>query len=440
MAAVGSTPISLYYTISAGGIPLAANLVSGELAINITDGKLFYKSPSNVVTLLASAATVSSDVVGPASATDNALVRFDTTTGKLIQNSVGILSDAGVLTGLTGVTSSGSVTFSALTSGRVTYATTGGLLTDNANLTFNGSQLTINGITAGRGAGSLTSNTAFGASALNSNTTGAQNTAVGDRALFSNITADSNTAVGQFSLYSSTGNNNTAIGKSAAYNLTTGINNTVIGYRALESGNTSYENVIIGALAGVNLEGSANVIVGYNAVSSAFSGTNNTCIGKSSGNALGGASYNTIIGQFSGNSNGLDISGTNGYVVLSDGLGNPRATYNASGVGFYSQGSITTKSATTTLTGAEVLTLILNTTVGGITITMPTGTNLDTATGGMPTDTAFLFTIINTAGSSSTVAVNTGITSVGSLTVAANSSARFTIRKTAANTFVMYRT
>lgn len=51
------------------------------------------------------------DVVGPASATDNALARFDSTTGKLIQNSVGILSDAGILTGLTGITSSGTASF-----------------------------------------------------------------------------------------------------------------------------------------------------------------------------------------------------------------------------------------------------------------------------------------------------------------------------------------
>jgi len=43
----------------------------------------------------------SGDVVGPASATDNALVRFDGTTGKLIQNSVGILADTGELSGLT---------------------------------------------------------------------------------------------------------------------------------------------------------------------------------------------------------------------------------------------------------------------------------------------------------------------------------------------------
>jgi hypothetical protein len=37
------------------------------------------------------------DVIGPSSATDNALVRFDSTTGKLIQNSTAILSDTGAL-------------------------------------------------------------------------------------------------------------------------------------------------------------------------------------------------------------------------------------------------------------------------------------------------------------------------------------------------------
>lgn len=40
----------------------------------------------------------SGDVVGPSSATDNAVVRFDTTTGKLIQNSSATLSDLGALT------------------------------------------------------------------------------------------------------------------------------------------------------------------------------------------------------------------------------------------------------------------------------------------------------------------------------------------------------
>lgn len=52
----------------------------------------------------------SGDVVGPASATDNAVARFDTTTGKLIQNSAATVSDAGVLSTagalLTGLTAS----------------------------------------------------------------------------------------------------------------------------------------------------------------------------------------------------------------------------------------------------------------------------------------------------------------------------------------------
>ncbi|NDE02060.1 MAG: hypothetical protein EBZ91_10015, partial [Gammaproteobacteria bacterium] len=45
-----------------------------------------------------SAGAGSGDVVGPASATDEALARFDLTTGKLIQNSNATLTDAGALT------------------------------------------------------------------------------------------------------------------------------------------------------------------------------------------------------------------------------------------------------------------------------------------------------------------------------------------------------
>jgi hypothetical protein len=58
MAQSGFTPISLYYTTTAAAVPLAANLVPGELAINITDGKLYYENNSGVVTLLADRTTV----------------------------------------------------------------------------------------------------------------------------------------------------------------------------------------------------------------------------------------------------------------------------------------------------------------------------------------------------------------------------------------------
>ena len=45
----------------------------------------------------ATVASGSGDVVGPASSTDNAIVRFDLTTGKLIQNSTATLSDGGIM-------------------------------------------------------------------------------------------------------------------------------------------------------------------------------------------------------------------------------------------------------------------------------------------------------------------------------------------------------
>lgn len=49
----------------------------------------------------------SGDVVGPGSATDNALCRFDTATGKLIQNSGAILDDSNNLSGLGNVAGNG---------------------------------------------------------------------------------------------------------------------------------------------------------------------------------------------------------------------------------------------------------------------------------------------------------------------------------------------
>ena len=44
------------------------------------------------------------DVVGPSSATDNAVARYDSTTGKLIQNSVVIIDDTGSVTGVNALT------------------------------------------------------------------------------------------------------------------------------------------------------------------------------------------------------------------------------------------------------------------------------------------------------------------------------------------------
>ena len=143
MSQAGYTPIQLYHSTTASAVPSAGNLANGEPALNITDGKLYYKNNSGVVTLLASAAGASGDVVGPGSSTDNALVRFDTTTGKLVQNSVGILSDAGALSGLTDISASGSVTLSGGTANGVPYLNGSKVLTTGSALTFDGTNLGI---------------------------------------------------------------------------------------------------------------------------------------------------------------------------------------------------------------------------------------------------------------------------------------------------------
>jgi hypothetical protein len=53
MAATNYTPIQLYYSTTASAAPTSGNLTNGELAINITDGKLYYKDNGGVVQVLA---------------------------------------------------------------------------------------------------------------------------------------------------------------------------------------------------------------------------------------------------------------------------------------------------------------------------------------------------------------------------------------------------
>lgn len=66
--------------------------------INFTGAAVDVSANSSTLTVRCSAAGGGSgDVVGPASSTDNAIVRFDSTTGKLIQDSAILISDSGDL-------------------------------------------------------------------------------------------------------------------------------------------------------------------------------------------------------------------------------------------------------------------------------------------------------------------------------------------------------
>jgi hypothetical protein len=57
MAATGFTPIQLYRTSTASAVPVNTNLADGELAINTTDEKLYFKNAAGTVKLLAANVT-----------------------------------------------------------------------------------------------------------------------------------------------------------------------------------------------------------------------------------------------------------------------------------------------------------------------------------------------------------------------------------------------
>lgn len=219
-------------------------------------------------------------------------------------------------------TTTPALTNSALTSGRVTYAGTSGVLQDSANLLYSGTDLTVYGITVGRGAGAVSTNTAVGNSALGVNTTGDKQVAVGTNALLSNTSGVNNTAIGREAMYgNTTGGNNTAVGinslhqnttasnnsaygNSALFYNTTGAYNTAIGDSALLSNTTASNNTAFGYQAGYGLTtGSNNTYLGYLATQSgvAVTGEIVLCTASTTGKGSNTGYINTSGGVYQGN-------------------------------------------------------------------------------------------------------------------------------------------
>jgi trimeric autotransporter adhesin len=192
-------------------------------------------------------------------------------------------------------------------------------------------------------------NTAVGYATLTANTTGTQNVAVGSQSLLAHTTGNYNVAVGQNALVSNTtASDNTSVGAFALDANTTGANNTAVGKEALGSNTTASSNTAVGYQAGYsNTTGSYNTALGYGTGSSSqtadactyvgfasgnlATASSNTFIGTSSGDQVTTGSKNTIIGRFNGNQGGLDIRTASNNIVLSDGDGNPRGFFDASG-------------------------------------------------------------------------------------------------------------
>jgi uncharacterized coiled-coil protein SlyX len=150
--------------------------------------------------------------------------------------------------------------------------------------------LTDGGFCTGVGAGTLLSNTAE------------RNTAIGAGAMLSNTTGTVNTANGTFALFfNTTGNFNTAVGDQALLNNTTGEENTAVGSAALANHPPGNFNTAIGSIALLNTTGSENTGVGRAALPTNTTGNNNTAVGEgalfsSTGNG------NTALGNNAGGS------------------------------------------------------------------------------------------------------------------------------------------
>jgi hypothetical protein len=252
---------------------------------------------------------------------------------------------------LTTTGTSGAATFTSNTlnipnyapdlSGYVPYTgATGAVNLGNYNLT-------VYGLTIGRGGGNIATNTALGYQAINagtatqndqntavgyqslfSNTQGQYNTSLGYQSLYTNIFGASNTAIGWYSLYTNTGDANTGTGKRSLYKNTSGSYNSGFGNSALDQITTGSNNSALGFAAGYGTgtnyitTGSNNIFIGYQSVGESSTESNRTWIGNTTTTStwVGGK---LLVGTRTTGSYDVDVTGTARVTsnIYSGGLG-----------------------------------------------------------------------------------------------------------------------
>jgi hypothetical protein len=408
MAQANYTPIQLYYSSTPTSTPAAGNLAYGELALNIVDGKLYYKDGGNVVRLLASNAASTNSIsfgttgLTPSTATTGAVTVAGTLnvanggTGQTTQQAAinalvgtqvanrvlrsdgtnSTLAQVALTTDVSGTlpTANGGTGLSSFTSGRVFYASSSSAVAQSANLTFDGSKLDVSGVDVGLGGGLVATNTVVGNNGLLANTTGTENTSMGYAALGNNTTGGYQTAVGSLAANLMTGGQNTAIGAGAMYGgaapaFCTGFQNVALGYRAAYQLTSGAYNTGIGVSSLYLLStGNANVAMGVNAAYNSTTGSDNIALGASALYSNTTSSGSVAIGK---NSLVFMRGGSNtgvGYEVM-QGSGTPANNtgyYNVA-IGFralYSISSAHTNLAVGHLAGYDITTGTKNTILG----------------------------------------------------------------------------
>jgi trimeric autotransporter adhesin len=189
-------------------------------------------------------------------------------------------------------------------------------------------------------------NTAMGSDALhslNSLVQGIGNTAAGAQALYSNTTGDENTAVGAYALlYNTTGSVNIAVGNYALLDNTLGDFNIAFGYSALQENTTGSGNTALGSSAmQVNKRGFDNTATGYEALHDNTSGYYNTASGyqalRANTTAVGNSAfgYQALFSNATGtgqtasgykalfsNTTGIENVGTGSFALYANTTGN----------------------------------------------------------------------------------------------------------------------
>jgi len=321
MSATGYTPILIYGSTTTGNTPSASNLTTTtngvELAINATDGKLFYKDNNGVVQVLATkGASQNSISFGTTGLTPNTLTQ-------------GAVTVAGILN-----VSNGGTGLSSLTAGYIPYGNGTSAFGSSANLYFSGTNLGIG--TSSPGEKLQVSGAIRATGAIASNTTGAVLAYQGSGTSLLGAWGINSSTRGQISFYLSdsaggigneymrlsdtvltvtpgatiqgltvgTGNGgapySTALGVNALATANTGTGwNTAIGWSSLTANTSGSGNVGIGLQSlYTNTTGSSNIAIGQGAMLSNISGTSNVAIGSGTAAASNGALQANITGSY----------------------------------------------------------------------------------------------------------------------------------------------
>jgi len=230
------------------------------------------------------------------------------------------------------------------------------------------------------------SNTAVGQGSGVGLTTGGGNSMLGVEALGAATTSAFSTAIGWQALIGGNGNYNTALGALAGHSISTGTNNTIIGAQVASTTlTTGSDNILIGFDATTDTYGAVttsaigigqnvvpatnDIAIGYKALSSGSGGINIAIGQLALGNVAANATYNVAIGNQAGQFLGLS---SNGNVAIGNGAlsgvsGNSNDTLGNVAIGISSLTNIQSggdNTAIGSLSGAGVTSGFINTLIG----------------------------------------------------------------------------